>query len=158
MDLAGFPGGSEDKASVCIVGDLGSIPQSGRSPGEGNGKPLQSTCLENSMDGGAWLATIHGIAKSCTRLRSFTSHETGSLPLLTVRSSDSTFHLIMVKTGLTSTFIEYSPLLSLLRKWYRVCTLGVSLYGSTCAGKCVILKLQIRVIWQNQNIPLMKAG
>ena len=49
----GFPGGSEVKASACNAGDLGSIPGSGRSPGEGNGNPLQYSCLENPMDGGA---------------------------------------------------------------------------------------------------------
>ena len=47
-------GGSEGKASACNVGDPGSIPESGRSPGEGNGNPLQYSSLENSMDGGAW--------------------------------------------------------------------------------------------------------
>ena len=49
----GFPGGSDGKAPACNVGDLGSNPGSGRSPGEGNGNPLQYSCLENSMDGGA---------------------------------------------------------------------------------------------------------
>ena len=49
-----IPGDSEGKASACKAGDLGSIPGSGRSPGEGNGKPLQYSCLENPMDGGAW--------------------------------------------------------------------------------------------------------
>ena len=49
-----FPGGSDGKASVCNAGDLGSIPGSGRSPGERNGNPLQYSCLENPMDGGAW--------------------------------------------------------------------------------------------------------
>ena len=49
-----FPGGSEVKASASNVGDPGSIPGSGRSPGEGNGNPLQYSCLENPMDGGAW--------------------------------------------------------------------------------------------------------
>ena len=49
-----FPDGSEAKASACNVGDLGSIPGSGRSPGEGNGNPLQYSCLENPMDRGAW--------------------------------------------------------------------------------------------------------
>ena len=49
-----FPGGSEVKASACNAGDPGSIPGSGRSPGEGNGNPLQYSCLENPMDGGAW--------------------------------------------------------------------------------------------------------
>ena len=50
----GFPGGSDGKASACSAGDLDSIPGLGRFPGEGNGNPLQYSCLENSMDGGAW--------------------------------------------------------------------------------------------------------
>ena len=54
------------------LGDLGSIPGLGRSPGEGNGHPLQYSCLENCTDGGAWWATVHGVAKSQTRLRDFT--------------------------------------------------------------------------------------
>jgi len=70
--LPGFPGGSDSKASACNVGDLGLIPGLGRSPGEGNGNPLQFSCLENLMDGGAWWATIHGVSKSWTRLSDFT--------------------------------------------------------------------------------------
>ena len=68
----GFPGGSEVKVSACNVGDLGSIPGSGRYPGEGNGNPLQYSCLENPMGGGAWWATVHEVAKSRTRLSDFT--------------------------------------------------------------------------------------
>ena len=68
----GFPGGSEVKASASRAGDPGSNPGSGRSPGEGNGNPLQYSCLENPMDGGAWWATVHGVTKSWTRLRDFT--------------------------------------------------------------------------------------
>ena len=64
--ITAFPGGSEDKASACHAGDLGLIPGLGRSPGEGNGNPLQYSCLENSMDRGAWRATVHGVAKSRT--------------------------------------------------------------------------------------------
>ena len=52
--IKAFPGGSDGKASVHNVGDLGSIPGSGRFPGEGNGNPLQYSCLENPIDGGAW--------------------------------------------------------------------------------------------------------
>ena len=59
----GFPGGSDGKESVCNVRDPGSIPRLGRSPGEGNGNPIQYSCLENSMDKGAWWATVHGVAK-----------------------------------------------------------------------------------------------
>ena len=54
------------------VGDLGSIPGSGRSSGEGNGNPHQYSCMENPMDRGAWCATVHGVAKSWTRLSNFT--------------------------------------------------------------------------------------
>ena len=70
--LLGFPGGSEGKASACNVGDPGSIPGSGRSPGEGNGNPLQYFCLENSMDGGVWWATVYGVTKCRTRPSNFT--------------------------------------------------------------------------------------
>ena len=56
--MALFPGGSEVKASACSAGDLGSIPGSGRSPGEGHGNPLQYSCLENPTDRGAWQATV----------------------------------------------------------------------------------------------------
>ena len=68
----GFPGGSDGKLSACNGGDRSSIPGSGRSPGEGNGNPLQYSCVENSMDRGAWWATVHGVAKSWTRLINFT--------------------------------------------------------------------------------------
>ena len=59
-----FPGGSEGKESACNAGDLSSIPGSGRSLREGNGNPFQNSCLENSMDRGAWWAIVHGIAES----------------------------------------------------------------------------------------------
>ena len=60
--------------SACNVGDLALIPGSGRSPGEGNGYPLQYSCLENPLDKGAWWATTHGVAKSQTQLRDYHIH------------------------------------------------------------------------------------
>ena len=69
----GFPASSAGKESACNAGDPGSIPGLGRSPGEGNGYPLQYSCLENSMDRGAWQAIVHGVAKSQTQLNSFHS-------------------------------------------------------------------------------------
>ena len=65
----GFPCGSDGKESVCNVGDPGSIPGLGRSPGGGDGNLLQYSCLENSMDRGAWWARVHGLPKSWTQLR-----------------------------------------------------------------------------------------
>ena len=62
----GFPGGSDGKEPACNVGDPGSIPGLGRGPGEGNGNPVQCSCLENSTDAGAWWAMVHGVAKSQT--------------------------------------------------------------------------------------------
>ena len=61
-------GGSDGKQSACNGGDLGSVTRSERSPGEGNGNPLQYSCLDNSTDRGACQATVHGITKSQTRL------------------------------------------------------------------------------------------
>ena len=66
-----FPGGSDGKESACNVRGSGSIPRSGKSPEEGNGNPLQYSCLENPMDRGAWWATVHRVTKSGTRLRDF---------------------------------------------------------------------------------------
>ena len=63
-----FPPSSVSKKNACNAGDLGSIPGLGTSPGEGNGNPLQYSCLENPMDRGAWQATVYGVAKSRTRL------------------------------------------------------------------------------------------
>ena len=63
----GFPAGSDSKESACNAGDLASIPELGRYPGEGNGKPLQYSCLKNSMDRGAWQATVHGVIKELDR-------------------------------------------------------------------------------------------
>ena len=60
IGILGFPGSSNSKAFACNVGDLGLIPWLGRSPGEGNGYPLQYSCLENSMDRGAWWASPWG--------------------------------------------------------------------------------------------------
>ena len=62
--LKGFLGGSVGKESACNAGDSGSILRSGRSPGEGNGNPLQYSCLGNRMDRQAWQATVHAVAES----------------------------------------------------------------------------------------------
>ena len=71
--LLDFSGSSDSKVSAYNAGDSGSVPVLGRSPGEGNGKPLQYSCLENPIDSGAWWATVHRVAKSQTQLSDFTS-------------------------------------------------------------------------------------
>ena len=70
--IKGFPGASDGKESACNTADQGLIPGSGRFPGEGNGYPLQYSGLENSLDRGAWWATVHRVTKSQTRLSDFT--------------------------------------------------------------------------------------
>ena len=76
MVFQGFPGGTSGKepACQCRRHETGSIPGSRRSPGEGNVNPLQYSCLENSIDRGAWQATVHGVAKSQTQLKQLSTH------------------------------------------------------------------------------------
>ena len=64
--ILGIPSSSVGKASACNAGDQSLIPGLGRSPGEGNGNPLQYSCLENPMDRGAWRAAVHGVTTSWT--------------------------------------------------------------------------------------------
>ena len=74
--IKGFPGGSVVKNSPTNAGHAGSIPGSGRFPGEGNGNPLQYSCLENPMDRGTWQATVHGVAESdMTEVTEHSTHE-----------------------------------------------------------------------------------
>ena len=72
----GFPVSSDGKEAACSAGGPASIPGSGRSPGEGNGSPLQFSCLQNPMDRGGWQATVHGVTKGRKLLRDFTSFTT----------------------------------------------------------------------------------
>ena len=84
------------KESACNVGDSGLIPGSGRSPGEGDGYPLQCSCLENPMDRGAWRAAVHGISKGCSPwdlkgLQSMGSQSTGHNALVTKVTNTTTW-------------------------------------------------------------------
>ena len=72
--LKGFPAGSDGKESACSAGDLGSILESGRSVGEGNGNKVQCSYLENRMDRGTWWATVHGVTKGWTQLSDSHTH------------------------------------------------------------------------------------
>ena len=74
MGYIGFPGGSAVKN---LLANSGSIPGSGRSPGEGNGNPLQYSCVENRMDGRAWRATVHGVAKESDTTERLNSNNNG---------------------------------------------------------------------------------
>ena len=66
--------GKEPACNAGVAGDMGLIPESGRSPGGGHGNPLQYSCLENPMNKGAWWATVHGVTKSWTQLKWFSTH------------------------------------------------------------------------------------
>ena len=83
--IMSFPGWLDSKASAYNAGDPGLIPGSGRSPREGNGNPLQYSSLENPMDRGDWWATVHGVAKSWTRLSDFSSPHFTSLSIIAIR-------------------------------------------------------------------------
>ena len=88
--MPSFPGGSVVKNPPANKGDSGSISELGRSPGGGNGNPLQYSCLENPMDRGAWRAAVHGVPKSRTSLSERARmHTGGSLPLGTPRATVS---------------------------------------------------------------------
>ena len=90
LRIKSFPGGSDGKESSCNAGDLGLISGLGRSPGEGDGNPLQYSCLENSMDRGAWQAIVHGVTKSWTRLKQpSTRSQSISVSLISIRVNHS---------------------------------------------------------------------
>ena len=94
MPRLGFPGGSDGEEFTCNAGHLGSIHRLGRSPGEGNSYPLQYSGLENSMDRGAWQATIHGVAKSRTCVSDFHFHfQHQSLSSCDREEMNTRFHL-----------------------------------------------------------------
>ena len=90
-------------ANAGDIKDAGSIPGLGRSPGEGNGNPLQFSCLENPMDGEAWWATVHGVAKSRTRLSDFTFTFTFTFTFLQA-NRQYTFYILQVTVYTCSFF------------------------------------------------------
>ena len=103
---------------VYNVGDPGSSPGMGRSPGEGNGNPLQYYCLENLMDRGAWYATVYGVEKSWTRLSNFTFTFTFSGPKRGVGLQDHMIPLCLVFLGNSMLFsIMASPFTFPPRPW-----------------------------------------
>ena len=124
----GFPGGSEVKASASNAGDLGSICGSGRSPGEGNGNPLQCSCLGNPLDRGSWWATVHGIARSWAWL----SDETTAAAIILAVGHSTTAKVTNRVTipFTTETVLDQWQRRSLLRV---VC---VNLNGDDCVGVC----------------------
>ena len=93
----GFPGGSDYKGSAYNMGDPGLIPGLGRSPGKEHGNPLEYSCLEKSMDRGAWQATVHGVTKSRTRLSDFTFSLTPACELTLKRADFSKVCITLAK-------------------------------------------------------------
>ena len=93
------------KESACNAADSGSIPGSGRSPGEGNGNPLQYSCLENPMDRGAWQVIVHGVAKSQTWLSNWTT-----IPCLDSQASPGQIHATSARVSLAEANPVTEPL------------------------------------------------
>ena len=89
LHYSGFSGGSAGKESTCSGGDLGLIPGLGRSPGKGNGNPLQSSCLENLTDRGDWWAIAHGVVRVRHNLGLNLGHYSAPLQCLEARSHAS---------------------------------------------------------------------
>ena len=117
FSLWGFPSGSGGKESACSVGDQGLIPGSGRYPGEGNGNPLQYSCLDSSMDRGAWQATVQfSSVRSLSRVRLFaTPRIAARLASLTITISRSSLKLTSIESVMPSShLIICCPLLLLL--------------------------------------------
>ena len=118
----GFPSGSVVKNPPVDAGDAGDpalIPGSGRCPGEGNGNPIQYSCLENPMDGGASQATVHGVAKSRTRLSDFTFtffHRAHYFcPLSLGRSRvNLVLHILLVKAVMSSIQIKEEDVINFI--------------------------------------------
>ena len=126
-----FPCGSDSKESACNAGDPGLVPGSGRSPREGNGTPLQYSCLENSMDRGAWPATVHGVAKSWTPLSD------------TVTFSQSLYYLILSTTLANkhcrdftkASWLPQGSMLLLFNKYIKKTMYGMQIFLATTIWK-----------------------
>ena len=116
MEGGGFPDDSNGKESACNAGDLGLIPESGRSPGEGNGNPLQHSCVEDPMDRGAWWATVHSVAESDTTKILMHTHihqvEDGMMMLIFLTSINKSLNSVdpsfLLNSLLLKPFLEHA--------------------------------------------------
>ena len=133
-----FSGDSDGKASAYNAGDPGSIPGSGKSPGEGNGNPFQYSCLENPMDRGAWWATVHGVAKSQTRLSDFTHTHTHTHRLVIAFLPRSKCLLIP--------WLQ-SPSAQILEPRQKIKSLTVSIVSPSICHEVMGLDAMILVAW-----------
>ena len=132
ISVLDFPGGSDSMESAYKAGDPGSTLGLGRSPGEGNGKPLQYSCLENPMDEGAWWAAVHGVAKSWTQL------------------SDFTFTFIF--------FQYWPPGDSMCRVMYCVVGRGCLLWPVCSLGKTLLAFALLHFVLQGQTCLLLQVS
>ena len=136
---SGFPGGSDGKAPACNAEDPGSIPGSWRSPGEGNGNPLQYSCLENSMGRGAWQAAVHRVAKVRHDWVTNTCHRH--------------FHLVSVAGGLPRDSNAWKP--------GAISLLAPSVISRTNPAVVVLASFCLRVgcgWWSEENTSWKEAG
>ena len=115
----GFPGGSDSKESTCSAGDLGLIPGLGRSPGKGNGYPLQYSGLENSIDRGAWQSTVCGVAKSRTWLSKFRFALYSCFVLLFLWASDSLHRCNWLALTISGKLLQLVKLMTESQRWFK---------------------------------------
>ena len=160
LSLPDFPSGLEGKASACNEGDRGSIPGSGRSPGEGNGNPVQYYCLENPMDRGVWQATVYGVAKSQTRLSDFTQHFSKCLVTICFHKEFQILQAIQISVyqrftqvlkdleffsaqlfELLSMSIRFSSIPSRIQRWMTFCDLFFQ--PSVCCNTIIKIPLEL---------------
>jgi len=149
MKRLNFPGGSDSNTSAYNEGDLGSILGLGRSPGEGNGNPLQYSCLENPMDGGAWQATVHGVTKSRPRLSDFTFTFIPSVRSCSIHSFWWHFYIYLFDHMIKSLLLDSK--LSLRKAPIYFCSL---LYLQHLVQRFTHMKSSINICWVNVTYSL----
>ena len=147
------------KASACNAGDLGSVLGSGRSPGEGNGNPLQYSCLENPMDGGAWWATVHGVTKSRTWLSDFTFTYISNTGFSCIFSRNPKFPKSSVHTYLFQRTFQVFVLPSsqgwILNRWF---TLNSIIFSHISWQMCSHTLLSQNTVISGRNTPHTGMG
>ena len=150
----GFPGGSDDKESTCNEGDPGSGPGLGRSPGEGHGNPFQYSCLKNSMDRGAWQATVHKVTKSWTPLSNIFQRNSQMLRIhrLVLAPVTRNFKMIVEMKRIKKNFDNINNNNPFMEKYSLVCIFCAKHYSGWNSGESQVSSLsKLTVQWEKKK-------